>query len=129
MNGEIISMMAQGTLPAARLDEPVLGPAAAGDVARFAEAMGSRTAPEPMLSSVGGVEPGSFFDSIRLVGQNYSQLSLEMKSVLGKGPAHIDSFDLIKLQLQMIDTSMMVDLVSRTVQKATQHIDQLSKLQ
>jgi hypothetical protein len=129
MNGEIISMMAQGALPAARLDEPVLGPAPAADVARFAEAMGPRAAPEPMVSSVAGVEPGSFFDSIRLVGQNYTQMSLEMKSVLGKGPANIDSFDLIKLQLQMVDSSMLVDLVSRTVQKATQHIDQLTKLQ
>lgn len=129
MNGEIISMMAQGALPAARLDEPMLGPAPAGDVARFAEAMGSHAAPEPMLTGVAGIEPGSFFDSVRLVGQNYTQMSLEMKSVLGKGPANIDSFDLIKLQLQMIDTSMVVDLVSRTVQKATQHIDQLTKLQ
>ncbi|VTU22727.1 Type III secretion needle MxiH like protein [Variovorax sp. PBL-H6] len=129
MNGEIISMMAQGALPAARLDEPVLGAAPAADVARFADAMGSRTAPEPMLSGVAGVEPGSFFDSIRLVGQNYTQMSAEMKSVLGKGAAHVDSFDLIKLQLQMIDTSLLVDLVSRTVQKATQHVDQLTKLQ
>ncbi|VTU27099.1 hypothetical protein H4CHR_01926 [Variovorax sp. PBS-H4] len=129
MNGEIISMMAQGALPAARLDEPVLGAAPAADVARFAEAMAPRAAPDSFVSSVAGVEPGSFFDSIRLVGQNYTQISHEMKGVLGKGVGNIDSFDLIKLQFQMIDTSMMVDLVSRTLQKATQHIDQLTKLQ
>jgi hypothetical protein len=129
MNGEIIAMMAQGSLPAARLDEPMLGPAPPADVARFADAMGSRVAPEPAVSGVSAIEQGSLLDSIRNVGLNYAQLSGEMKGILARGPSDVGAFDLVKLQLQMVDTSMMVELVSRTVQKATQNIDQLSKLQ
>ncbi|MDR6536923.1 type III secretion system inner rod subunit SctI [Variovorax soli] len=129
MTGEITSLMAQGTLPAARLDEPLLGPAPAADVARFAEAMGAHAPPAPLVTSVNGIEPGSFFDSVRLIGENYAQMSVEMKDVLGKGPSNLGAWDLVKLQFDLINTSMQVELVSRTVQKAAQHVDQLTKLQ
>lgn len=126
MNGEIISMLAQGALPAARLDEPVLGPAPAADVTRFAEAMAAAPVHEP--AKVAGVEPGSLLDTLRLIGHDYAQQTSELRAILAKDPSQFGPADMMKATFRMAETTIKSEMLRTAVQKTTQPIEQLSKL-
>jgi hypothetical protein len=141
MAGEVMALIAEGTAHADRLDTPVLGAANADDSARFS---GMLATPDDEVAPVdapyavdeaGRVasNPGTLGDSIirsmEAMGRGYTEKSARIKNVLVDGAEPISTIDLIRLQFDMIDTSIMVDLISKTVQKSTQHIDQLTKLQ
>ncbi|GAA4348454.1 hypothetical protein GCM10023165_34280 [Variovorax defluvii] len=132
MNGEIISILSQGALPGARLDEPVLGPAAASDVSRFANAMASPAGASHGWADVGEVARAgwsdAFMHSMQEFGRGYAEQSNRIKQILSD-PTQVGATELLSIQLGLVDTSLRVELVSRAVQKATQHIDQLTKLQ
>jgi len=133
MNGEIVSLMAQGALPSARLDEPVLGPAAGPDVARFDNAMASPVTADIGVPNIADVARSSWSDafmhSMQEFGRSYAEQSSQIKHIMSDNAHDLGAMDLLRIQVGLVETSMQVELASRFVQKATQHIDQLTKLQ
>lgn len=50
-------------------------------------------------------------------------------AMLEVGPANMSLKDLFKLQMEMAKVSLEIELVGKGVQKAVQHVEQLTKLQ
>jgi type III secretion system YscI/HrpB-like protein len=136
MAGEIISAVAQATSQSSWVDAPVLRAGSESDAGRLADLLSAQpaaSAPNPVVEPVSQISgPGlgdSILRSMDAVGKAYSDKASDVHRFLSVPGGEFSTLDLIKLQFQMIDTSLQVDLISKTVSKANQHIDQLTKLQ
>jgi flagellar hook-basal body complex protein FliE len=64
-----------------------------------------------------------------VVGNNFTKSIERTNALLNTLPSDLRVQDVMKLQLEMASVSLEVELVGKGVQKAVQHIDQLTKLQ
>lgn len=64
-----------------------------------------------------------------VVGNNFTKNIQRTHQILDTLPADLRVQDMMRLQLEMASISLEVELVGKGVQKAVQHVDQLTKLQ
>lgn len=64
-----------------------------------------------------------------VVGNNFTKNIQRTHQILDTLPADLRVQDMLRLQLEMSAISLEVELVGKGVQKAVQHVDQLTKLQ
>lgn len=133
-----INLVAQATTSPAWVDTPVLREAPDADAARFTDALQGHQppqapldAPPEALPGVGG--PGNLGDAIlrsmEEAGREYMAKTQEIHTALTERGQELTTTALLRLQVQLTDASMFVDLLGKAVSKATQHVDQLTKLQ
>jgi hypothetical protein len=139
--GDVISMLAQAQSPAARIDDPVLRDPSQDDAARFSQIMGKGLPPDDGIPEVGrldGPRPASMdseglgdgmIRSMDQVGRQFTRQTAEVEAVLAQDLSQLSFPQLLSLQFRLAETSLTADLYSKIIQKGTQHIDQLTKLQ
>lgn len=148
MAGDLIATVAQATTNSTWVDTPVLRSVSDSDAARLSDLLSTQNvqapaaqAPTsassvPSVSSVAPVTPAngnSIGDSIlrtldsagRTYQNNFSKVERTLTNVGGE----LNAADLLRLQVQLIGSSLQIELISKVVSKGTQHIDQLTKLQ
>lgn len=135
MAGEIISVIAQATTQSSWVDAPVLRSVSESDAGRLADLLSTQSVQATSGSAVTDVSPvngnsigDAILRSMDAAGRTYSAKANEINRLAGDG-AQLTTADLMRIQFQLIDSSMQIDLISKTVSKAVQHIDQLTKLQ
>lgn len=142
MAGDVINMVAQATTSSAWVDSPVIREVPASDAARFTDVLNAgdpsavqraggvaAAAVEP-VSSVSGSHLGdAILGSLESLGREYAVKSRHITAALTPDSDLLSTTELLRLQLSMADASMFVELVGKAVSKATQHVDQLTKLQ
>ena len=64
-----------------------------------------------------------------VVGNNFTKNIQRTHQILDTLPSDLRIQDMLRLQLEMASISLEVELVGKGVQKAVQHVDQLTKLQ
>jgi hypothetical protein len=62
-------------------------------------------------------------------GRSYTEINAKILDTLKVGSANLNTADLLRIQIMLVDTSMKVDLIGKGISKATQEIDQITKLQ
>lgn len=141
MAGDVINLMAQATASTPWVDTPVLRDVPDSDAARFTDVLqapqavqGAQLAPElSPVSSVSPSQPGHLGDAIlrsmEEAGRQYVAKTQEIHHVLLDRSQDLSTTSVLRLQVQLTDASMFVDLLGKAVSKFTQHIDQLTKLQ
>lgn len=137
---DAMNLVAQATTSPAWVDTPVLREVPDSDAARFSDVL--KAPPQAPLdapmdampiapSSVG--EPGHLGDAIlrsmETAGREYAAKTQEIHMALTERGQELTASGLLRLQVQLTDASMFVDLLGKAVSKATQHVDQLTKLQ
>ena len=141
MAADVINLVAQATTPSPWVDTPVLRDVPDAEAARFTDVLQAPQtvqgiqAPSdmPPVYSVSPSEPGHLGDAIlrsmEEAGRQYVAKTQEIHNVLLDRSQELSTTSLLRLQVQLTDASMFVDLLGKAVSKATQHIDQLTKLQ
>ena len=142
MPGEIISVVAQASIPSSGIDSPALRSVSEADEARLSDLLSARDAQaskatqqvEPPAADVQPLRPNSTMGDAMLrnldsAGRSYSEVNAKIMDVLKVGSANLNMADLLRIQIMLVDTSMKVDLIGKGISKATQEIDQITKLQ
>jgi type III secretion protein I len=105
------------------------------DAARFAEMVQPPALPElPAVGSPGAVLPGntpgdSILEGMKGLGSDFRESWSALRTALEGPMDKMTITDMLRLQLQMVQISVQVELVGKAISKATSNIDQLSKLQ
>ena len=105
------------------------------DATRFAEMVQPMAAPgDVSLASLAGVEPtgtpgDSILEGMKSLGSDFRESWSAMKAALDRPLDQMTLADMMRLQLQMVQLSVQVELIGKAVSKASSNIDQLSKLQ
>lgn len=141
---EILNAMVDQMRPAPdlRIDDAVLPevtPQVELDGSRLSDILGNQIdqpvmAADPALMSVGTENTIKNLGEVILkrldvVGNNFTKSIERTNNLLTTLPADLRVQDVMKLQLEMAAISLEVELVGKGVQKAVQHVDQLTKLQ
>ena len=135
MPGDVINMVAQATTSSAWVDTPVLREVPESEAGRFTDVLQAPQAPldMPPVAPSAAAEPGHLGDAIlrsmEEAGREYAAKTQEIHMALSERAQEISTTALLRLQVQLTDASMFVDLLGKAVSKATQHVDQLTKLQ
>jgi type III secretion system YscI/HrpB-like protein len=136
MAGEIISMIAQATTQSSWVDAPGLRSVSESDAGRLADLLSTQSVQASSPSAITDLTPvngnsigDAILRSMDAAGRSYKAKANEINQLVNNDNAHLSTIDLLRIQYQLIDSSMQVDLISKTVSKAIQHIDQLTKLQ
>ena len=144
MAADVINLVAQAATPSPWVDTPVLRDVPDAEAARFTDVLQAPQAPAapqgvqapsdlPWVYPVSPSEPGHLGDAIlrsmEEAGRQYVAKTQEIHHVLLDRSQELSTTSLLRLQVQLTDASMFVDLLGKAVSKATQHIDQLTKLQ
>lgn len=140
MAGEISSLVAQAATPSSWVDVPVLRSAPEADAARLADLLSAQgtqaQAPHAVAPATAAEAPQgtrSLGESILLsldsAGRAYKAQAARIDGTLGTEGSNLTMGDLLRVQFQLIDTSLQVDLLSKVISKGVQHIDQMIKLQ
>ncbi|MRD47089.1 type III secretion system inner rod subunit SctI [Caenimonas koreensis] len=136
MSVEAISVVAQATAQSSWVDTPVLRSVSESDAARMSDLLSAKgmqaqsgTPPVVNIPQNGNTIGDSILRSFDAAGKDYKVKTHEIDRLLNLDANKITTTELLKMQMRLIETSMQVDLISKTVSKAVQHIDQLTKLQ
>lgn len=141
MAADVINLVAQATTPSPWVDTPVLRDVPDAEAARFTDVLQAPQAGQgiqapsdmPEVFSVTPGQPGHLGDAIlrsmEEAGRQYVAKTQEVSQLLVDRSQELSTTSLLRLQIQLTDASMYVDLLGKAVSKATQHIDQLTKLQ
>jgi len=135
MAGDVINLVAQATTSSAWVDAPVLREVPASEAARFTDVLQStdpsaQQVPAASAADVGAGHMGdAILSSLEGLGREYAAKSERITAALTPDSDLLSVSELLRLQLAVADSSMFVELVGKAVSKATQHIDQLTKLQ
>jgi type III secretion system YscI/HrpB-like protein len=141
MAADMINLVAQAATPSPWVDTPVLRDVPDAEAARFTDVLQAPQAAQgiqapsdvPEVYSVSPGQPGHLGDAIlrsmEEVGRQYAAKTQEIHQVFLDRSQELSTTSLLRLQVQLTDASMFVDLLGKAVSKATQHIDQLTKLQ
>lgn len=137
MAGDVINTVAQATTSSAWVDTPVLREVPESEAARFTDVLNAANpaqtrAPDAVMpvESLSKANLGdAILGSLESVGRDYAAKSQRISAALTPDAELLSTTELLRLQLAMADASMFVELVGKAVSKATQHIDQLTKLQ
>ena len=71
----------------------------------------------------------SILRNLDAIGRAYKNKSSEVDRTLGVDGIELTAGHLLRLQFQLLDQSVLVDMVSKVVSKGVQEVDQLTKLQ
>jgi len=105
------------------------------DAARFAEMVQPVVVPgDVSLTTIADVAPtgtpgDSILEGMKSLGADFRESWSAMKAALDAPMSQMTLADMMRLQLQMVQISVQVELVGKTISKATTNIDQLTKLQ
>lgn len=137
---DAMNLVAQATTSPAWVDTPVLREVPETEAARFTDVL--KAPPQapldapmdmPPLAPSSVSEPGHLGDAIlrsmEEAGREYAAKTQEIHMALTERGQELTTTSLLRLQVQLTDASMFVDLLGKAVSKATQHLDQLTKLQ
>ncbi len=113
--------------PAARVDEAT----AAGFAAMVApEAQAEAAATHAPGPSSGSATPGdAILDGMRSIGSQFSTHWDAMKAAVDQSAQTMSVADMLRVQMQLIQLSVQVELVGKAIGRTSQNIDQLVKLQ
>ncbi|MBC7378381.1 MAG: hypothetical protein H7346_13245 [Burkholderiaceae bacterium] len=142
MPGEIIAVVAQASVPSSAVDSPVLRSVSEADEARLADLLSARDAQasqaaQPVEPPAADVQPlrsnntmgDAMLRNLDTAGRSYTEMNAKIYQALSVGGSNLNTTDLLRIQLMLVDSSMKVDMISKGISKATQEIDQLTKLQ
>ncbi|WP_048439661.1 type III secretion system inner rod subunit SctI [Caenimonas sp. SL110] len=147
MAGDMISVIAQATSPSGWVDSPVIRSVSESDAARLSDLLSTQqtqaappVAPTPPASTTAVTEvsastrPGNsigdqILKSMDSAGKNYKSKAMEIDKMINLESSRVAPHHLLRMQFQLFETSMQVDLISKGISKAVQHIDQVTKLQ
>lgn len=138
---------AAATLSATPLQAaPAMAPA--GDVDRFAALMSPQPAGAPAgvhsgadahpvrATGVASAEPAkktslgdAILRSLDNAGQGYLDSNRYISEVLNAGGSGMSAVDMIRIQVEVVKSSIVAELVGKGVSQTTKNIDQLTKLQ
>jgi hypothetical protein len=142
--GEVI---AQANTSSTWVDTPASSAVSESDAARLADLLstqqtqaqapgGVSPTPAPAVAQVSGVSAAGkntmgdhILRSLDSVGRAYKEKAVELNKFLDADNPELSPMSLLRLQAQMLDQSIMVDVFSRGISKSVQEIDQLTKLQ
>lgn len=109
------------------------------DGVRFSDLVANRIEPPQVAASPAMVPATAAIDTkslgdvllkrLDVVGNNFTKNIQRTHQILDTLPADLRVQDMMRLQLEMASISLEVELVGKGVQKAVQHVDQLTKLQ
>jgi type III secretion system YscI/HrpB-like protein len=138
MAAEIVSLVAQATESAGWVDTPVLRSVSDSDAARLADLLSTQAvqaaqsaAPAAMadLRAASNSIGDAILRTMDTAGRDFQAKTAEIERLLGAPHASFTAGDILRLQNQLITSSLQVEVLSKVVSKAVQHIDQLTKLQ
>jgi len=118
----------------AQLATPTAAPTA-DDATRFADLV--QAAPPP-LDSPGITDPlvatartpgESILNGMSTIGTDFKDAWTQAQQMLARPAGEMTTVDMLRMQMQMVQLSVQVEMVGKTISKATQNIDQLVKLQ
>lgn len=109
------------------------------DGVRFSDLVANRIEPPQVAANPAVVATNPAIDTksmgdvllkrLDVVGNNFTKNIQRTHQILDTLPADLRVQDMMRLQLEMASISLEVELVGKGVQKAVQHVDQLTKLQ
>jgi Type III secretion needle MxiH like. len=133
---------AMSTAPSIDSDEvfaPEITQQVKQDGVRFSDLVANRieqpqvVANPAVVPASAAIDPKSLGDvllkRLDVVGNNFTKNIQRTHQILDTLPADLRVQDMMRLQLEMASISLEVELVGKGVQKAVQHVDQLTKLQ
>ena len=148
---EITAIVAQATSTGSPswVDSPLTRSVTNDDAARLTGLLSTQSTQFPQavpgVPSVGatgaasstGVAPVSegmgigdkMLQSMNAVGRAYKEKSMEVDKMLSGDEFTFSPMQMMKLQVEVINQSLAIDLYSKTIAKVDQGVDQLSKLQ
>lgn len=134
---EVVTVLAQATTGSSWVDTPVLSSVSESDAARMSDLLSTQSVQSQAPAALSSVTPPSgntigdaILRSLEAAGRSYVDKSAGIhKLVSVENTQPITSKDLLRMQFELLDTSLQVDLISKVVSKGTQHVDQLTKLQ
>lgn len=139
MAGEIISIIAQASTQSGWIDSPVMSRASESDAARMSDLLSVQQvqpqAPEPAVAAVPEVKAGGnsigdkILNSLNETGRKYQDGMHRIEGMLGGDGGSLSLTDALRLQMQLFQSSIQIDLMSKFTAKTGQHIDTLTKLQ
>lgn len=141
MAADMINLVAQAATPSPWVDTPVLRDVPEAEAARFTDVLQAPQAAQgiqapsdvPEVSSVSPGQPGHLGDAIlrsmEEMGRQYAAKTQEIHRVFTDRSPELSTTSLLRLQLQLTDASMFVDLLGKTLSKATQSLDQVIRVQ
>jgi hypothetical protein len=109
------------------------------DGVRFSDLVANRIEPPQVVANPAVVPITTAIDTkslgdallkrLDVVGNNFTKNIQRTHQILDTLPSDLRVQDMMRLQLEMSAISLEVELVGKGVQKAVQHVDQLTKLQ
>jgi hypothetical protein len=146
---DVVSVVAQASTSSNWVDAPVSSTVSDSDAARFADLMSTQATQAQAPSQVQGPSvvpptgvaetsaahrPGrsmgdAILSNLDSLGRHYTEQNSEINSFLSADGAELSPGRLLRLQIQMLDQSVVVDVASRVISKGVQELDQLTKLQ
>jgi type III secretion system YscI/HrpB-like protein len=136
-----ISVVAQATTGTSWVDTPVLRSVPESDSARLTDILSTQRIQDQAPSAIspvaqaaqaaanGNTMGDAIIRSLEATGRSYASKSEGIRKMLSVDAPHLSPRDLLRVQFELIDTSMQVDLLAKVVGKGTQFLDQMTKLQ
>ena len=107
--------------------------ASADDAARFADMVQPAAPPvdspgvnDPIVASTPG---DSILNGMSSLGTEFRDAWATMQQALARSSGEMTVAEMLRMQMNMVQLSVQVEMVGKTISKATQNIDQLTKLQ
>jgi len=105
------------------------------DATRFAEMVQPAALPAEALAAAipaapAGVTPGdSILNGMSSIGTDFRDGWAAMQQALARPAGEMTTAEMLRLQMQMVQLSVQVEMVGKVISKTTQNLDQLTKLQ
>lgn len=141
---EIVNAIVETTSMAPSIDSdevfvPAINQQVQQDGVRFSDLVAARIEPPQEVTNLAVVTTNTAIDAkslgdvllkrLDVIGNNFTKNIQRTHQILDTLPADLRVQDMMRLQLEMSAISLEVELVGKGVQKAVQHVDQLTKLQ
>lgn len=138
-NAVVESMSAAPSIDTDEVFVPEITQRVQQDGIRFSDLVANRieqpqvVANPAVVPTNSAIDPKSLGDvllkRLDVVGNNFTKNIQRTHQILDTLPSDLRVQDMMRLQLEMASISLEVELVGKGVQKAVQHVDQLTKLQ
>ena len=125
---------ALGTI-VAQLGTQAAPAASEADATRFAQLVQSPAAPvqtAPVAATDNAIAPTpgeSILNGMSSLGTEFRDSWAALQQMLARPAGDMTVAEMLRMQLQMVQLSVQVEMVGKTVSKTTQNLDQLAKLQ
>ena len=119
----------------AQLATPAAAAPSEADASQFAQMVQQPDAPiqagAPAATGTAlALTPGdSILNGMNALGTDFKDAWAAMQQALARPQGEMTVAEMLRLQLHMVQLSVQVEMVGKTISKATQNLDQLAKLQ